>query len=72
MSPFVERAEHYRRLAQDAISHANESTDHATREVYFNLARCWHALALQLEENAERSIPPPSIKPPLPRNRSFR
>ncbi len=72
MSPFVERAEHYRKLAQDTISHGNESADYATREVYFNLARCWHALALQLEENAERAIPPPSIKPPLPRNRSFR
>jgi hypothetical protein len=52
-TPLSERAAYYRKMALDALLRADHSETERQREQYFNLARCWHQLAVQLEEKLE-------------------
>ena len=48
--PSLERAALYARLADEALELAREAQDEKSLQMYFNLARCWRALAAQFEQ----------------------
>ena len=48
--PPPERAALYAKLADEAIGLAREAVDEKSLQMYFNLARCWRALAAQFEQ----------------------
>ena len=53
--PLGERGAHYRKMALDALGHAQAAQDGVTREKYLNLARSWHALAVKIEEGLAKA-----------------
>ena len=48
--PPPERAALYARLADEAMGLAREAQDEKSLQMYFNLARCWRALAAQFDQ----------------------
>ena len=50
-----ERAAYYRKMALDAMAHAQAAQDAATKDKYFHLSKGWHALAVQIEEGLARA-----------------
>ena len=66
-TPLPERAAYYRKMALDALLRADQAESERQREQYFNLARCWHQLAVQLEEKLEATQTPLSGPPPQER-----
>lgn len=47
------RAAYYRRMALDALKHAQQTKDEKRRDSYFDLARSWHAMAVQIEQSEQ-------------------
>jgi hypothetical protein len=52
--PLKERAKRYRASAIEALRQADSAEDQWQRNAYINLARNWHAMAVQLEEALDR------------------
>ena len=50
-----ERAAYYRKMALDAMAHAQAAQDAATKDKYVHLAKGWHALAVQIEDGLARA-----------------
>lgn len=53
--PPPERAALYSKLADEAIGLAREATDEKSLQMYFNLARCWRALAAQFDQQPTKA-----------------
>jgi hypothetical protein len=69
--PLRERAAHYRKMALEALSRASVAEEVWQREQFFNLAKGWHTLAVQIEENLAASAQLESEKvTPLKRARA--
>ena len=49
--PLRERAAHYRKMALEALLRASDAEEIWQREQFFNLAKGWHTLAVQIEES---------------------
>ena len=67
-----ERAAYYRKMAMDALKHAETAADEESRRAYLGLAQSWHALAVQHEEKQAETGGKPGTAPPGPLSGSSR
>ena len=51
--PPKERAEHYRKCAEEALRRASESANPDERNAYISMAAGWHAMAIEAEKTQE-------------------